>query len=305
MNGKKLRVAKSVLVAAALATVVWVSAGDLNPPAGPVAATGRFGPRTEISAAKTPGDADSLFKITQPGSYYLTGNITGVAGKMGIEIFAAGGITLDLMGFDLLGAPGSLDGVRVSFIATTDIAVVNGSVRGWGMDGVDMNQTINVRLADLRVSSNAFNGIQALGDNTVVTGCVATLNIGGGIVIGTNSSVTDCSASGNLGDGIRVGDSCNVRGNACGDNNSGAGIHATGTDNRIEGNNCTFNTQGIDVDSFGNFISRNTCSGNGTNWDVAAGNVILVVNATTAGAVSGDSGGTAPGSTDPNANFTY
>jgi hypothetical protein len=36
-----------------------------------------------------------------------------------------------------------------------------------------------------------------------------------------------------------------------------------------------------------------------------AGNVILVVNATTAAAVTGNSGGTAPGSTDPNANFTY
>jgi hypothetical protein len=33
--------------------------------------------------------------------------------------------------------------------------------------------------------------------------------------------------------------------------------------------------------------------------------VILVINAATAGVVTGNSGGTAPGSTDPNANFTY
>jgi hypothetical protein len=41
------------------------------------------------------------------------------------------------------------------------------------------------------------------------------------------------------------------------------------------------------------------------NWDIAEGNVCLIVNAATAGAISGDSGGVAPGSTDPNANFTY
>jgi parallel beta-helix repeat protein len=103
--------------------------------------------------------------------------------------------------------------------------------------------------------------------------------------------------------------SCTVRGNTCYYNgylSDGAGIHATGRDNRIEANNCTTNDRGIDVDDLGNFISRNTCSGNRmTNWDVVAGNVILVVNATTAGAINGNSGGTAPGSTDPNANFTY
>ncbi|CAN5582374.1 hypothetical protein BH20VER1_BH20VER1_31620 [soil metagenome] len=67
----------------------------------------------------------------------------------------------------------------------------------------------------------------------------------------------------------------------------------------------TDNDRGIDVDAGGNFIARNTASGNTTNWDVVTGNVILVISATTAGAVTGNSGGTAPGSTDPNANFTY
>lgn len=73
-------------------------AGDLNPPAGPVSATGRFGPRTEVNATNTPGSATSLFVISSPGSYYLGGNITGVAGKNGIEIIVPD-VTLDLMGF--------------------------------------------------------------------------------------------------------------------------------------------------------------------------------------------------------------
>lgn len=57
-----------VSAAAVLGNVIGVRAGDLDPPAGPVTPTGRFGPRTEINATNTPGDADSLFFIGQSGS---------------------------------------------------------------------------------------------------------------------------------------------------------------------------------------------------------------------------------------------
>ncbi|CAN5675714.1 hypothetical protein BH11PLA1_BH11PLA1_19350 [soil metagenome] len=62
-------------------------------------------------------------------------------------------------------------------------------------------------------------------------------------------------------------------------------------------------------------LARSPCAGpsvgfslyNGTtnNRDVAAGNIILVINATPASAVTGNAGGTSPGSTDPNANYSY
>src|SRR3989304_4869431 len=89
------RIAEVALVLAVFWFLRPVSAGDLNPPPGPITPT----QRTPIGANTTPGDADSLFMITQPGSYYLTGNIIGVSGKFGIEINASG-VTLDLMGFD-------------------------------------------------------------------------------------------------------------------------------------------------------------------------------------------------------------
>jgi hypothetical protein len=48
-----------------------VMAGPLTPPAGPIAATmktiSEVEPRTAINAVNTPGDANSLYKITQPG----------------------------------------------------------------------------------------------------------------------------------------------------------------------------------------------------------------------------------------------
>lgn len=455
MNHKTRIVTLVVFLAGAIGYIA--SAGPLDPPPGPVAPTQKtlseVEPRIAVNATNTPGDDDSLFKITQPGSYYLTGNITGVASKMGIEI-AASGVTLDLMGFDLVGVSDSLDGVRASVDAVTDIAVINGSVRDWGGRGVDLLQARNTRITDLRASGNAVDGIRAgvngvitncsvsrnsangliVGAGSTISQCSAYLNSSGGIVADAGSTISQCSAAGNLGtgifaergstiascsavsntnsginttfgstivhcsarnnagsgiqansantianctansnsvdgisgdgntitdcltryntgngisvfsgsrisscsagynggngieafftttianclaeantaDGIRVDNDCTIRGNSCHSNGAGAGngagIHATGADNRIEGNNCTNADRGIDVDLAGNFITRNTCEGNTTNWDVAAGNVILVVNATTAGAVSGSSGGTAPGSTDPNANFTY
>jgi hypothetical protein len=127
----------------ALVLSLSVHAGPLDPPAGVVSPTHKtlteVEPRTAINAANTPGDADSLFKITQPGSYYLTGNITGVAGKHGIEIVASG-VTLDLNGFDLVGVAGmgAFDGVSASVPGLINITVVNGSIRSWGDEGVDL-----------------------------------------------------------------------------------------------------------------------------------------------------------------------
>ena len=109
MQQRIRRISSPVLVAATLGGVIWVSAGDLNPPAGPVTPTMKtlteVEPRIAINAVNTPGDAFSTFKITQPGSYYLTGNVTGAAGTSGIRV-ASGQVTLDLNGFTLEGAGG-------------------------------------------------------------------------------------------------------------------------------------------------------------------------------------------------------
>ena len=61
-----------------------------------------------------------------------------MAGKHGIEI-AASGVTLDLNGFDLVGIAGmgAFDGVNATAVGLTNIAVLNGSVRNWGDEGVE------------------------------------------------------------------------------------------------------------------------------------------------------------------------
>jgi len=127
------------LLSAALAFTLIFStslpAGPLSPPPGPVAPPPGPEPPIPINASTTPGNASALFRITQPGSYYLTGNITDSSAKHGIEIVASN-VTLDLRGFEVRGVAGSLNGIRVegtrSGITVTDGSVTNGAGSAFG-----------------------------------------------------------------------------------------------------------------------------------------------------------------------------
>ncbi|MFM9957443.1 MAG: right-handed parallel beta-helix repeat-containing protein [Phycisphaerales bacterium] len=237
----------AVLVFAAVALCVAgavVEAGPINPPAGPVAPTPGPEPRIAINAANTAGDTNSLFRIAQPGSYYLTGNVTGEAAKYGIEI-AASGVTIDLNGFDLLGVAGSLDGIAATGGNQRNITIRNGSVRNWGGDGIDLFTTTNlsrvegvhssgnvgdgIRPGDggLVVNCNAsYNGDDGITSSLTVIGCVARNNTGNGILILNGGSVTDSSAFDNTGHGIYAGNGCNVTN--CTSRDNGDGIIAFG-----------------------------------------------------------------------------
>jgi hypothetical protein len=62
------------------------------------------------------------------------------------------------------------------------------------------------------------------------------------------------------------------------------------------------------VDGSGNFIVRNTCSGNTINWAISANNVfgpIVDRRSPNTSAFFGDSAASSLGTTDANANFTY
>jgi hypothetical protein len=379
-----------------LAAAPAAFAGPLSPPAGAVATSmktlAEIEPRTTISAATTPGDADSLYRITAPGSYYLTGNLQGAAGKHGIEV-AVNGVTIDLNGFSLLGTATSLDGIKVDGFRS-NITVSNGSATGWAGWGVNMNSATEARVSNVRATANTIAGIGVssnsvvtdcsthangagiytgtrcsvvsctssddlgigirvdsgstvrdcaawgagtnggagiygdigstiincaaracegdgirVDDSAVVQGCSVTSNAGYGIYSPRSATVTDCCCGGNDKDGIRVKDNSYIRGNNLTYNGlnaaNAAGICITGTNNRVEGNNCSWNDRGVEVQGAGNFVNRNTCRGNTTNYVIAANNACYCVQATLAGAINGSNGGTSFGSTDPNANFSY
>lgn len=273
------------------------SAGDLIPPSGPIAPT----QRTPINSATTPGDADSLFKISAPGSYYLTANITGVAAKHGIEI-AATGVTLDLNGFELAGVPGSLDGVRNTLVGASNIAVINGTIRAWGNDGIDLLATAvnNCRIENIQSSSNTLVGIAAgvggtvtncatyfnssLGfnaaGNVVFTRCAANRNSSNGFSAGSGSIVQGCLSYFNTGIGIIVGSGALVT-DSTAQSNSLDGI-LCGDNSVIRNNTCTLNgngaTSGAGVRTIasGCRIEGNNCSTADIGIDIdAPGNIIV------------------------------
>src|SRR6185436_9128761 len=93
------------VIAVPMLAVVAALAGPLDPPPGPIAPTYKtlteVEPRVALSAANTPGDANSIYRITRTGSYYLADHLFGQPGKHGIEI-DANGVTIDLNGFDVV-----------------------------------------------------------------------------------------------------------------------------------------------------------------------------------------------------------
>lgn len=224
-------------------------AGPLAPPAGPIAPTPGPEPRTAVNATNTPGNSASVFRITQPGSYYLPANVTGVANKHGIEI-ASSGVTLDLNGFEVVGigaAGGAFDGVHV-FGSYKNITIRNGHVRNWGDDGVEVANVVNsagARVENVQATDNTGSGISCSTDNGVVincqasengatgisatrliSGCSAAYNAGIGIAVGQGGTILSSNAFANGSDGLLTGFGCVVT-DCISDNNTGDGIEAS------------------------------------------------------------------------------
>ena len=151
------------------------------------------------------------------------------------------------------------------------------------------------------------------------TGTNNTPDAGTGITANGLSTVEDCTVTANHGDGIRVlgrsrivGNHADGNGNGAGD---GAGVHVdTATGCVVDGNQVTGNDRGIDVDTTGNLIIRNTARTNGTssggNYAIIADNRYgPIVDITPTGA-AGPANGKGPFAstaltTDPWANFSY
>lgn len=110
--------------------------GSLTPPGAPaptMKTLQQVEPRTDVLTLA--GNANYQFIINTPGSYYLTTNIVGVAGKAGILINAFN-VTLDLNGFELLGVLNSFDAIYVASSAANAI-INNGTLKNWGGQGVN------------------------------------------------------------------------------------------------------------------------------------------------------------------------
>ena len=145
---KRTKVVVSVLVLAGLVVLALTATGGNLEPSGPPGPTMKTLDEVEprIAVQSLPGDANSLYVISETGSYYLTGNIAGEPNKCGITI-DANNVTVDLMGFGLIGVPGSLDGFCVQYEETDEplpieevsfnFSIRNGTICNWGGNGID------------------------------------------------------------------------------------------------------------------------------------------------------------------------
>jgi hypothetical protein len=198
-------------IAVGLGSRISLGQGNLfpaGPPAPMMKTLEQIEPRKPISSLP--------HTIVIPGAYYITTNLFGSSTFNGITI-AASDVTLDLGGFVMAGVTGSLDGILVSGVRS-NIAVFNGTLRGWGSYGLNAQTAVNSQARHLRFSTNASKGVW-IGTNGLITDCNAWANGSDGFVAHHGSTLTRCLAAGNGDDGFDlfsacVAEVCTASGNA-------------------------------------------------------------------------------------------
>lgn len=180
-------------------TLSTAYAGELAPPAGAPAATMKtlqqVEPRTPISADTTPGDADSKFRITQPGSYYLTEDLVVVNDKHAIEIMSHD-VTIDLNGFTIKGAnQPTRAAITPGILQLRNITVKNGSIRDFGLAGINLANNDDFerprvgRIENVTVNNSGV-GIGG-GSHYIIANCIVSDSAAGIITYG-ETLIQDC-----------------------------------------------------------------------------------------------------------------
>ena len=188
----------------ALITATAFAQGPLAPPGAPaptmktldeihtkVAESGEK--RTPISAIP--------FAITQPGSYYLTGNLSTALAVDGISIDAKN-VTIDLNGFRMTGFGAGLVAIKMTnaSVNTQTMVVKNGVIDGFATAIGGVSSSVNAASIE-NVHIQGGDGIQLReANNARIHGCVlqdsvvtsGILNVFGAISAGRGAVVTEC-----------------------------------------------------------------------------------------------------------------
>jgi parallel beta-helix repeat protein len=200
--------------------VAW--AGNLEPPGAPgptMKPLDQVEPRKPVQSLS--GSATALYLIAAPGSYYLTGNISGVLGKNGVEI-TADGVTLDLSGFAIAGS-GKANGQDAGIVTgSKGLALYNGTIRDWAGGGVVGAGVRSGRFSDLQVLDNGSAGLSVGYGATVLR--VAANGNAGGILADVGAVILDCSLLNNTTEGIHAGFGSLVKNCTVSGTSGGAGI---------------------------------------------------------------------------------
>lgn len=147
------------------------------------------------------------YTISQPGFYYLRGNLSTTGSGNAITV-DSDDVTLDLMGFCLAG-PSASSGIGININNVKSVEVRNGSVRSFSKGINDAHGTTsyrNRRFTNLKVRG-CGTGIYITTDGAIVTGCEATDNQTGFYIECFASIVDKNTATYNTDYGFWVGQS--------------------------------------------------------------------------------------------------
>lgn len=213
--------ALSAVVAAIAIPHQTILAGPLTPPPGPVTSTPGAEARIALNTTNTPGDATAKFIISQPGSYYLTGNVdvSALVNTSAIRV-AANDVTIDLNGFIVKGAGGNVAPLILVVGSGAgsnkgNVTARNGTLRDGGGDGLNAltNSAENIRLYDVVSRSNLGSGF-VLTNRSFVQNCTAhnNGNLGFNATGASNCTFVNCTADANTNNGIAGGNATILQG---------------------------------------------------------------------------------------------
>jgi len=202
------------ILALAATTSIAFSQGNLTPLAAPaptMKTLAQIEARTPIPASPAVPGAGPHFTITQPGSYYLTGNVTVTSGN-GILITAVSDVTLDLNGFTISSTlTGSTSGNAISLNSNfARLTVRNGSLVSGSIVPTSGAATLQGfifgiysqgNLSEAFISGVHIRGMERFGmvldKYGIVENCTASNNGIDGFLVSLLGSVTNCTASNN------------------------------------------------------------------------------------------------------------
>lgn len=167
------------------------------------------------------------FTISEPGSYFLTGNLTNTNPNADGIIIDADNVTLDLGGFTLSGYdtnnPPNQTGDDGIFIlgSQNNIHIFNGHVEGWAGDGINALNADHSIFERLTVSYNGGDGLVA-DFSAVISHVTAGFNGLDGIEGDDGTVIVFSTAMGNGDNGIQTSEGSHV-------------VHSTGFNNESDG----------------------------------------------------------------------